>query len=148
MCNLVAVERGRAACLGCWWEGLCFAKGGKYFAAMRLFPVFYYRLLSAGSTRWPGMIQAAGAVILLRWLQHQACQSCKDAGAHCASTISGYEAYPRPPHWLCSCTREAGSNLPIRSGAGSAAGLQSQVCWGHQRWCYGPAQLNATGTSA
>lgn len=44
MCNLVAVERGRAACLGCWWEGLCFAKGGKYFAAMRLFPVFYYRL--------------------------------------------------------------------------------------------------------
>lgn len=127
MCNLVAAERGRAACLGCWWEGLCFAKGGKYFAAMRLFPVFYYSLPQCWFYK---VARDAGAVILLRWPQPRARQSCKDAGAHCASTISGYKAYPGPPHWPCSCTREAGSNLPILSGASSAAGLHLRCAGG------------------
>lgn len=76
------------------------------------------------------MIQAAGAVILLRWPQRRACQSCKDAGAPCASLISGCEAHPIPPHWPCSCTREAGSNLPVCSGAGSAAGPHLQCAGG------------------
>lgn len=44
MCTSGAGEGARAACLGCWGEGLCFAKGGKYFAAMIPLSAFYYKL--------------------------------------------------------------------------------------------------------
>ena len=123
--------RGRGGGQGCVF-GCVGAKVCALLEEENVFQQWYYfqhfptSFLSAGATRWPGMRQTARAVILLQWLQHRARQSCKRAVAPCPSLISGREVYPGPPQRRYSCTRQAGSNLPVRSGASSTAGLHLQ----------------------